>query len=465
MEMGLSATLVQHLCATRHEDLPREATLAARRSIFDTLGVILAGSGPDSAPARMIPVLAAWGGKPEASVIGHDLRLSAPQAAFANGAMGHQFDYDDTHDAALVHPTACALPAALAVAESLAQGRGSELVRAVALANDLTCRLGLSLRGAYTDYTFLRGPVIGIWGATAAACVLLGLDRVQTGWAFGHTLHQTGVTLECLGSGSDMRGLRDGFGARAGVTAAWMAKVGIRGDALAFEGRHGMLQAFFRGECDIPVITEGLGARFEGAEVSIKPWPASREGHATLRAALELRSRHGFAPQAVRSVHLQLSRTELMYCEPPERRRRPASRNEALQSLPFALAVALQHGSVPLRAYTSAALADPKILALVDRVTWTLDERRSGDWTREGVAVRITLDDGRCFEHTAQPGLGTPSDPLTDAAMKLKFRECADMSSLRVADSAIDHLHRVVDTLEQRPVAELSAALAHLAAH
>ncbi|XUK90424.1 MmgE/PrpD family protein [Bordetella pertussis] len=75
----------------------------------------------------------------------------------------------------------------------------------------------------------------------------MGLTADQLQSAYGLTLHQTGTTLQCHhGPGSDVRGFRDGFGARNGVTAAYMARAGLRGDPEAFEGKYGFYGAFFR---------------------------------------------------------------------------------------------------------------------------------------------------------------------------------------------------------------------------
>src|SRR5690606_37243833 len=114
------------------------------------------------------------------------------------------------------------LSAALAVGESLQACEGSEQLRAIAIANDLTCRLGLAIEGSLYEYPWTRPPIIGIWGATAAASMMLDLDENAIRSAFGLTLHQTANTLECLYSpNSEVRGLRDGFSTRNGVTAAY----------------------------------------------------------------------------------------------------------------------------------------------------------------------------------------------------------------------------------------------------
>jgi 2-methylcitrate dehydratase PrpD len=456
----LTALLAVHLARVRYEDLPAATLAATRRSIVDTVGVMLAGSGPAATASKLIPMLAAWGGVAQSTVVGHPLRLPAPNAAFANGAMAHQYDFDDTHDAAVAHPTANTLAAGLAVAEAVEGCSGRELLRAIAVGNDIACRFGLAIRGSLYEYAFTRPPIIGIWGATAAAACLLRLDAEHTMWAFGHTLHQTANTLECLyAPGSDVRGLRDGFSARAGVTAAYMAAAGVRGDVTAVEGRFGLFSAYFRGEYDPAQITDGLGTRFEGEQVSIKPWPSARETHATIRAVLELRERHAIRPDDVAEVRLHVGQTNLEFCEPAAARRRPPGKMDALSSLPYAVAVALAHGSMPLTAYTEAGLRDAMVLSLADRVSWQLDEARSRDGTIEGARVQLKTRDGRAFEHEVRHGLGHPDSPLTEAMLRAKFRDCAVMVRRPIADAEIDRLQAAVAALDASSVAAFAAAI------
>jgi 2-methylcitrate dehydratase PrpD len=456
----LTAILAEHLSRVRYEDLPANALAATRRSIFDTVGVMLAGSGPAATAARLVPMLSQWGGAPQSTVVGHPVRLPAPHAAFANGAMAHQYDFDDTHDAAVAHPTANSLAAGLAVAQARGDCTGRELLRALTLANDITCRFGLAIRGSLYEYAWTRPPVIGIFGATIAASLVLRLEREQIAWALGHTLHQTGNTLECLyAPGSDVRGLRDGFSARNGVTAAAMAAAGVRGDVTAIEGRFGLFNAFFRGEYDPDVITAGLGTRYEGTRVSIKPWPSARETHATIRAALELRAMHRIAPADVANVHLYVGQTNLEFCEPAATRRRPQGRMDALSSLPWAVAVALRHGSVPLSAYTVAGLQDVEVLALAERVTWELDDARSRDGTIEGARVVLRTKSGATHEHCVRHGVGHPDDPLSPAMMRAKFGDCAAMARRTVTAEEIDRLHDAVERLDAIDVTTFAAAI------
>lgn len=461
-KVDASADFAEHVHGTAYRALSESVVAATKRSIADTIGVMLAGSTTASAQG-LVRMLSRWGGAADATVLGHPVRLSAPHAAFANGAFAHQFDFDDIHDEAVVHPTANSLSAGLAVAEAEGGRSGMDLLRAVAIGNDVACRLGLAIEGKLYDYPWTRPPVVGTFGAAAAASAMLQLapDAIQS--AFGLTLHQACNTLECLyAPGSDVRGLRDGFSARAGVTAAYMAQEGICGDGTSLEGRFGLYQAFFRGEYSRDVLTRDLGRKFEGAEVSVKPWPSARETHATIHAALELLQANHIGPDEIASVTLGVGPTNLEFCEPAAIRRRPPNRMDALSSLPYAVAVALCYGGVPLSAYVDAELRDARVLQMAERVTWQMDLTRH-EGTIEGGRVTIRLKDGRTFAGSARHGLGHPDNPLSPALIRRKFMDCVRLLPSPPAPELVEALLQVVDSLEHHSVADLTRALGRIA--
>lgn len=457
-----SQDFAQHMAGAKFENLPAAAIAATKRSIFDTVGVMLAGSGPHGNAWRIVGVLQQMGSG-DSTVVGHSVRLPPVHAAFANASMAHQFDFDDTHDAAVAHPTANTLSAGLAVAESLPNCSGKDLIASISYANDIVCRLGLALTGNMYEYPWVRPPVLGIWGATAVAASLLKLAPQQIQSAFGFTLHQTAGSLECLYSpGSEVRGMRDGFSARNGVTAAYLAQAGMRAERTALEGRFGFFQAYHRGDYKREVLLSELGSRFEGQHVSIKPWPSARECHATLQAILDLRESGKFTPADVAKVTLWVGETNIEFCEPAAARRSPPGRMDALSSLPFAVAVALKFGSVPLMAYSEDGLRDPETLSLTQRVHWKVDTSRSHDGTIEGATVEIELRGGQVLRHTVRHGAGHPDHPLSEQIVIRKFHDCAQMAHRPIPDGAAGKFWEVVDKLERISAREFAAAISSL---
>src|SRR6266851_8715587 len=108
--------LAERASATRYADLPDDIRTLARQCLLDWLAVTLAGSREEL--SRILADQAIEeGGRPAASLIGRDAKISAQQAALVNGAASHALDYDDVNMAMGGHPTVPIVPALLALAE------------------------------------------------------------------------------------------------------------------------------------------------------------------------------------------------------------------------------------------------------------------------------------------------------------------------------------------------------------
>ena len=130
-EPDASEIIAAHLARTQYADLPRGVVEATKASILDTLACVLAGSGcHDVVSIRTLT--AKWGGRPSSTVIGQaGLKVPPASAVLANGAAVHQFDFDDTHDRAVMHPSSASLAPALAVAEEIGGVSGKAIITAV----------------------------------------------------------------------------------------------------------------------------------------------------------------------------------------------------------------------------------------------------------------------------------------------------------------------------------------------
>src|SRR6266404_3194637 len=163
--------LVQHVCRTRYADLPESAIRSARRDVLDIFGCVLGGSGSPGID-ELCSVIGRWGGLEESRVVRRATRLPAPQAALLNASMGHALDFDDTLDSGgTIHRGVSVLAAVLAVADSLGSVSGRDVLLAVALGLDISCRIALA---STLDRGWHRTAAM-VFGATAAAGKLMDL--------------------------------------------------------------------------------------------------------------------------------------------------------------------------------------------------------------------------------------------------------------------------------------------------
>ena len=442
MAAGASLQLARHAVETPWEALPPEATSAARRSLLDAIGVTLAAGTLEPACRPFVESTLADGGRPESSILGFDARVPAPAAAFANGSLAHALDFEDAHDEARVHPYAPTVAAALAVAQARGDVTGRELIAALALGSDIVCRLGLALLDDPVKRGWYMAPILGAFGATAAAGRLRGLSTDQMVQAFSITLCQATCSADSAADpDSTIRAVRDAFAARAGVLSARLVGLGTRGFTNPFEGAAGLFELYAAGEYDLARLTDGLGVEFEGARVSYKPWPCCRGTHAHIEATIGLVSANDMGPEEISGIRLGLEDLPVMrlLSAPIEGKRRPQTAIDAKFSLPFTVAVAAVQRDVSLDAFSERGLRDERVLS----VSQSTDCETVAATPRSPVGfVEIATHRGRFRARTPESVLGSPGNPLGDDALVAKFRRCAEHAPTPLEK---DHLDRVID--------------------
>ena len=446
---GVSAILARHVHSARWNDLPEETVAATKTSIIDAIGVMHAASGLGEGCEAFAQLAQDFGGCGPSTVIGWNLRTSAIFAAFANGAMAHALDFEDTHDATLMHPHATTVPAALAIAESVGGVTGRDFVTAVAVGADIACRLALGLVESVEKRGFYFIPMLSAYGAAATAAKLLGLTESQIIQSFALASCQAVFSDALIAyPPSHLRAIRDGFSAKAGVTAALLAQRGVEAFDRPIEGPGGLYANFAGGQCDETRMLRGIGAVFEGTKVSLKPWPSCRGTHAFVEAALSLSRDNAFSVDQIERIDVKISPFFSVLCEPLAQKRRPKTAIDAKFSVPFTVAVALVHGGVGLAYFTSDNLENPRLHALADRVFHEVEAAWSFEQSTRG-ALTFALADGRRLSREVREPLGHPLNPMGDDAMTRKFVECLACAQNPIEPNAARRLAARIGSIDQ----------------
>ena len=223
------------------EQIPDEVIEATKLHVLDVLGCGLAAHGLGVAGEGRATM--AELGTGDATAIGLDTPLPAPHAAFANAMLCHGLDYDDTHSDSVCHITVVVVPAALAVAESLGRS-GEDVLAAVTAGTEVVSRIGMAASGAFHARGFHPTSVCGVFGATAAAARLAGLDAETTTSALGLAGSMSSGLMAYLNDGTPTKPVHAGWAAQAGVLAAQLAAHGAAGPAGVLDGRFGIFHAF-----------------------------------------------------------------------------------------------------------------------------------------------------------------------------------------------------------------------------
>ncbi|MGC2411658.1 MAG: MmgE/PrpD family protein [Stellaceae bacterium] len=439
-----ASPLAQHVCRTKYADLPASAVRSARRDILDTFGCMLGGSGSPGID-ELFRVTSRWGGLPESRVLLRALRLPAPQAALLNASMGHALDFDDTLDTGgSIHPGVSVLGSVLAVCDSVKRITGRDLLLAVALGLDVSCRIALA---STLDRGWHRTAAIGVFGATAAAGKLLGLTPEQMLAAFGIAYSHAAGNRQCILDGALTKRMQAGQAASAGVFSAVLARTGFTGAQNIFNGRFGFFELYQPNGSDAAVLLRDLGTAFRGEALSYKPYPCGRPLHPAIDAALAARAALEIkGPDDIATVTIEADPAghSDQFGQGPAKRR-PTQVVEAQFAQPFLIATALVHGKIGIAEVDG--LGDASVLALSDRIAGVAREGRP----KGTLSITVQRTDGRSVTVDATDPVGSPSKPLTDAQFEAKFRDCARNAVQPLSDAKVDAALAAIERLETLP--------------
>ncbi len=433
----------EHVCATRYEDLPREAIAATKTFLLDSLGVGIAGSaGPWV--EELVACQRAWGEGDDARVWVRGTRLPAPAAALVNAYQIHNSEFDCVHEEAVVHAMAVLLGAAMAHAERAGDVDGRALLAALALGVDVACHIGVA---SHAGLRFFRPGTAGAFAATAGVGKLMGFDAPRLVDAFGIVYSQACGTMQAHTEGTLLLAMQVGFNARNAVYACDMAGRGLAGPRAVLEGPFGYFP-LFEGEHDLGPCLAVLGETWRIAEVAHKPFPSGRATHGVVDAVLRLVETHGFDAAEVESIAARV---------PPLTHRlvgRPVtdamSANYARLCARYVMAVALMEGTVRVEDFRGEAMRDPQRLALARRIDVTVDDNPDPN-ALTPVGVEVELSGGARHGLAIDVVYGNPARPMGREAHLAKFRTNCRSGSAPLTDTAAERLVTLVDALEAEP--------------
>ena len=409
----MSAAFIERVC-----DLiahPRPLGPAERREALiafeDTMAVAYAGWHEPVVQA----VAPLYRGTAEKLIDGSGAS-SLEQAVFIHATAGHALDYDDVELTGVTHPSVCLVPGLLAVA-------GARPERAVgtvpAYAVGLAVNIALSRVFGFSHYdkgwhaTCTIGPIAG----AAALAHLLGFDRAQSRHALALAAAQAGGLQRNFGAMA--KPVQAGFAAAAAVRSALLAEVGITGDADIFGARGyfdlyaGPQRAEDPAEVPVEIRLDSL---------SRKLYPCCYLTHRLIAAGLEARKRLKVLPDDARirvTTPFGGMRPLIVF--------EPKTGLEGKFCGAYTIAVALAQGSVGLADFGDAAVRQPAIRALMERIDLS-EEPLEGEMPigLDHGTVRLAIESGGrdilSVEVAAHPG--SPGRPASDAEMSAKIADC-----------------------------------------
>ncbi|MFC2003510.1 MmgE/PrpD family protein [Chloroflexota bacterium] len=444
--MDTTQRIADFIVRVGYDDIPSKAIEAAKTSIIDCVGTCLAGS-QDPSGRIIAEYIREIGGKPEAGVIAKGFRTCAPEAALANGTMGHALDYDDTSEAFLGHPTTVILPAVLALGERN-KISGKEALLSYIVGYEVGAKIGLGMGAAHYDVGWHSTATFGTMAAATACAKILKLDVQRTRVALGIAASLAGGLRQNFGTMT--KPLHAGNAARNGVVATLLAKKGFTADQGILEGPLGYAKLFSgKGEYNLERMTQGLGAPFaiDSPRPMIKLYPSCRATAGCIDAILHLVREHTINPADVDEVECRTSSVTpqvLIHSH-------PQTALEGKFSMQYCMAIAIIDKEAGLKQFTDDKVQNPEVQELISKVKYAHPPEMGSTVSgalRGKVEVVVKLRNGAELCHRVEVAKGDSENPLMGEEIEQKFLDCAELAlSHQDAKQCLDMLSNL-DSVE-----------------
>jgi 2-methylcitrate dehydratase PrpD len=404
--------LAQFVLETSFSDLPDALVEACCIAVLDTLAAGFIGTAQPWA-RRAVALARELGGTPEATVIHQDWRIDVARAAFANGVLIGAFECEPLTGS---HACGTVLPAALALAEREACN-GQMFITALALGFEISARIARTAVGLESVRGFHNPGTQGPFGAATAAAKILQFDADTLTSALGLAGSCSAGLLEFAWSGADTKRLHLGRASQLGLESALLAQKGMRGPETVLEGRYGYFNAFSE-PTDLAPLVGGLGTQWAIQPSYHKSYATHVTHQAVVQAIQDWKRAYGIGPEAVQRMVIE-GVPRIM--EPRHTVRDPDNVMGGQYSLPFTAAVALTRDMANPLVYDQAAVDDPIVRDLAQRLELVPDASLHAGHGVFPATVTIETAD-QTFSLPTEPFKGSPSNPMTWADVCEKFQ-------------------------------------------
>ncbi len=440
----ITRDLAEFIASSSYQDLPGKVIEQAKLCFLDFLGVSLKGCHSEGAKI-MREIISSVG---ESTIIGGDT-ATPMDAALVNGFSAHCLDLDDGHRLAQLHPGACIIPAALALAESCEKS-GQEFITAMVVGYQVSIQMGMFLNPGHRQKGFHSTGTCGTIGAAAAASKIINLDEEEILNALGLAGTQAAGLLESDHSGSMAKHLHAGKAAQSGVLSALLAKKGLTGAHTILEGKEGLFQAMgdLKEETNL-LQKSGSGKyspeEFEILRVYFKKYPVCRHLHSSLDATINLMKNKNIKIADIQDITVKTYEIAALHNE-----YHPKTVEGIRQSLPVSMALAVMRGNLNSEDM-ECINPDDGICEVSRKIQIKCDENLNNLYPQKRPS-NVTIKTTDCsYTERIDLAKGEPENPFTKEELLTKFNNLnpqVDVNILKTLDDLeYMHINQLMNTL------------------
>jgi len=430
--------LVEMAASISLERTPSSIIHEGKRTLVDTVGVILAGMGESQIQA-LARQMAEASVAPCSTVLGSAERADTMWAALTHGTAGLWHEFDAGNRFLAGHPALYSVSVGLPVAEREGAS-GRRLLESIIVGYEVGARIGLG--------TTLRPGIDphGSWpivAGAATASILMGIDLKET-INLITSLNLASSSRAGL-EGATIRNVYAGFGSAMGVLAADLCRDGFSAERDGISTIFGNIAGVY---FDVEKALEKIGDRWEIGRGYYKPYACARSIHPALHCLVGLAEEEEITPEGVERIEVDTyAMAATMNDIGPE------NGLAARFSIPHAIASYLILKDTGIAAYRETAVRDPRIRSLAARVAVRNDREMSGRTPLEWPArVRLKLRDGRVLERMVSLPPGEfDMRPMTDEEISQKFLKLASLRvGIEKATIVLDKLWHIENMTDVR---------------
>jgi len=391
---------------TKWSDIPEHVQDFTKRCLLDLTGVWIGAKSTELSTIICNHAAEQFGaGSKSATLMLDGRKVSPAGAALANGMTIDALDAHDGYKPVKGHVGCHVLPAVLSVCEAEGLMDGVEFLSHLIVGYEVGTRAGLSLHNTVSDY-----HTSGAWGAVTAAAIgarILKLDQAKTREAIGIGEYHgpRSQMMRCIDYPSMLKD-GSGWGAMAGVSAAYLAHDGFTGaPAITVEAD------------EVAQYWVDLGAHWTILDSYFKPYPVCRWAQPATEAAITLKQKHNVALEDIKCIEVHSFHEACRLAT-----REPQSTEHAQYSLPFPVSAALVHGTLGPKEISGETLFDENVLKFSRSMKLIENDDYNAAFPEQRYAhVIIELMDGTRLVSERHAARGDPEDHLTDEEIREKF--------------------------------------------
>ena len=416
---GIQTRLTDYACALSYHDLPPETVHAAKVRVIDTLGALIAGFFAE--PSRIARNVAALMPDPHgATIIGTRIKATTEMAAFANSTTARYIELTDSYHwpgSFGGHPSDV-ITSLLSVAEHL-HNSGRDFIASVVLAYEVYLRINDIFKNMGFDQTNFcclatavgTGKLLGLTPTQMSHCISMAV------------VPNNALRISRMGHLSMWKVAATGQAGRAGIFAALLAREGMEGPHLPFEGKAGWCDHVALERFSLPVMG-GKGEPYKIGYTSIKLRPTNGLALSPTLAAEKLAPLKNF--REVAHILVEVNRKAKDLVGTHAHHWSPDTKETADHSAPYLVAATLFDGAITAKSFNDAHLWNPDLRALMQKIK----VEENADFTQaygrrpaeHRARVTITMNNGERLVGESGGGSDDLSTPKTDAQIVEKYR-------------------------------------------